>query len=89
MCINHRQSVQYWRRIWGYGIITVGHDVPEVDGSPICRSYSEIYGGGAAVPYEGDVSDSDCESVEDRERYLGGLVWLCFLKWIRWVSTRY
>ena len=49
-------------------IITVGHDVPEVAGSPIRRSSNEIYGDGAAVPYEGDVSDSDCESVEDRER---------------------
>ena len=62
----------------GYGvtepeadIITVGHDVPEVAGSPIRRSSSEIYGGGAAVHYEGDVSDSDCESVEDRERDIG------------------
>ena len=44
-------------------IITVGHDVPEVAGSPISRSSSEIYGGGAAVPYEGDVSDSDCEKI--------------------------
>ena len=54
----------------GYGVYGAGggHDVPEVAGFPIRRSSSEIYGGGAAVPYEGDVSDSDCESVEDRER---------------------
>ena len=49
-------------------IITIGHDVPEVAGSPIRRSSSETYGGGAAVLYEGDISDSDCGSVEDRER---------------------
>ena len=40
-------------------IITVGHDVPEVAGYPIPRSSSDTYGG-AAVPYEGDISDSDC-----------------------------
>ena len=56
-------------------ILTIRHDVPEVAGSPICRSSSEIYGGGAALSYEGDVSDSDGGSVEDRERDTwGGLV---------------
>ena len=49
-------------------ILTVRHDVPEVAGSPIYRSSSVTYGGRAALSYEGDVSDSDCGSVEDRER---------------------
>ena len=49
-------------------ILTVRHDVPEVAGSPIRRSSSETDGGGAALYYEGDLCDSDCGSVEDRER---------------------
>ena len=49
-------------------VLTVMHDVPDVAGSPNCRSPSEAYGGGAALYYEGDISDSDCGSVEDRER---------------------
>ena len=49
-------------------ILTVRHDVPEVAGSPIRRSSGETYGGGAALYDEGDISDSDFGSVEDRER---------------------
>ena len=50
-------------------ILTVMHDVPDVAGSLNCRSPSEAYGGGgAALYYEGDISDSDCGSVEDREK---------------------
>ena len=48
--------------------LTVGHDVPKVAGSPIRRSSGETDGGGVALYYEGDLSDSDCGSVEDRER---------------------
>ena len=49
-------------------VFTGGHDVPDVAVSPNRRSCSETYGGGAALYYEGDISDSDCGSVEDRER---------------------
>ena len=49
-------------------ILTVRHDVPDVTGSPIRRSSSEAYVGGAALYYEGDISESDFGSVEDRER---------------------
>ena len=49
-------------------ILTVRHDVPEVAGSPIRLSSGETDGGGAALYYEGDISDSDGGSVEDRER---------------------
>ena len=49
-------------------VFTGRHDVPDVAVSPNCRSCSETYGGGAALYYEGDISDSDCGSVEDRER---------------------
>ena len=49
-------------------ILTVRHNVPEVAGSSIRRSSSETYGGGAALYYEGDLSDSDDGSVEKRER---------------------
>ena len=48
--------------------LTIRYAVPEVAGSPIRQSSSETYGGGAALSYEGDISDSDCGSVEDRER---------------------
>ena len=44
------------------------HDVPDAAVSPNRRSCSETYGGGTALYYEGDISDSDYESVEDRER---------------------
>ena len=44
------------------------HDVPDVAVSPNRRSCSDTYGGGAALYYEGDISDSDCGSVQDRER---------------------
>ena len=44
------------------------HDVPDAAVSPNRRSCSETYGGGTALYYEGDISDSDCGSVEDRER---------------------
>ena len=44
-------------------ILTVRLDVPDVDGYQNCRNSS-----GAALYYEGDISDSDCGSVEDRER---------------------
>ena len=40
-------------------------DVPDAAVSPDCRSYCETDGGGASLYYEGD---SDCGSVEDRER---------------------
>ena len=49
-------------------IFTGRHDVPNVAVSPNCQSYSETYGGGAALYYEGVISDLDCGSVEDRER---------------------
>ena len=49
-------------------IITVRHTIPEVAGSRIRRSSSETDGGGAALSYEGDFSDSDDGSVEFRER---------------------
>ena len=48
-------------------ILTVGHDVPRVAESPICRNSCETDGGGVAFYYEGDLSDSDCGSVGDRE----------------------
>ena len=44
------------------------HDVPDAAVSPNRRSCSETYGGGTALFYEEDISDSDCGSVEDRER---------------------
>ena len=49
-------------------VFTGRHDVPDVAVSPNRRSCSETYGGGAALYYEGDISDSDGGSVEDRER---------------------
>ena len=50
-------------------ILTVRHNVPEVAGSPIRRSSSEtVTGGGAALYYEADLSDSNDGSVEIRER---------------------
>ena len=46
----------------------MGHDVPKVAGSPNRRNSGEMDGGGGvALYYEGDLSDSDCGSVEDRE----------------------
>ena len=47
-------------------ILTVGHDVPRIAESPICRNSCETDGGGVAFYYEGDLSDSDCGSVGDR-----------------------
>ena len=44
------------------------HDVPDAAVSPNRRSCSETYGDGTALYYEGDISDSDCGSVKDRER---------------------
>ena len=49
-------------------VFTGRHDVHDVAVSPNRRSCSETYGGGAALYYEGDISNSDCGSVEDRER---------------------
>ena len=48
--------------------LIVGHDVQKVAGSLIRRNSSGTDGGGAALCYEGDLSYSDCGSVEDRER---------------------
>ena len=47
--------------------LTEGHDVPKVAGSPIRRNSGETDSGGMALYYEGDLSDSDCGSVEDCE----------------------
>ena len=52
-------------------VFTGRHDVPDVAVSPNRRSCSETYGGGAALYYEGDISDADCGSVEDREKDTG------------------
>ena len=49
-------------------IFTGRHDVPDVAVSPNRRSCSDTYGGGTTLYYEGDISDSDCGSVQDRER---------------------
>ena len=49
-------------------ILTVGHEVPKVAGSPIRWSSGETDGGWAALYYEGDISDSYWGSDEDRER---------------------
>ena len=48
-------------------ILTVGHDVPRVAESLIRQNSCETDGGGVAFYYEGDLSDSDCGSVGDRE----------------------
>ena len=47
------------------------HGVPTAAVFPIRRNCSETYDDGTALYYEGDISDSDCGSVEDRERILG------------------
>ena len=44
------------------------HDVPDAAVSPNRQSCSETYGAGTALYDEGDISDSDCGSTEDRER---------------------
>ena len=50
-------------------ILTEGHDVSSIAKSPIHQTSGVPDGGGvASVYYEGDLSDSDCGSVEDRER---------------------
>ena len=49
-------------------VFTGRHDVPDVAVSPNHRSCSDTYGGGAALYYEGDISDSDCGSVQDHEK---------------------
>ena len=46
-------------------ILTVGHDVARVAESPIRRNSCET--DGVTFYYEGDLSDSDCGSVGDRE----------------------
>ena len=63
------------------------HDVPDAAVSPNRRSYSETDGSGAVLYYEGDISDSDCGSVEDREK--DTWVRICISKWIRRLSTGY
>ena len=47
--------------------LTVGHYVPRVAEYPIRRNSCETSGGGVAFYYEGDLSDSDCVLVGDRE----------------------
>ena len=49
-------------------VFTERHDVPDAAGSPNFRSCSDTYDDGTALYYEGDISDLDCGSVEDRER---------------------
>ena len=44
------------------------HDVPDAAVFPNRRSCSETSGGGTALLSEEDISDSDCGSVENRER---------------------
>ena len=69
-------------------ILTEGHDVPELTESPIRRNSCET--DGVACYYEGDLSDSDCGSVGDRE--IDTWEDWCdsvFSKWIWWVSSGY
>ena len=44
------------------------HGVHAAAVSPIRRNCSETYDDGTALDYEGDISDWDCWSVENRER---------------------
>ena len=49
-----------------------GHDVSSVVDSPVHWTFGVPAGGRVALYYEGDLSDlsdSDCESVEDHERH--------------------
>ena len=49
-------------------IFNAMHDVPDTTISQDRQSCSETRGDGTALYYEGDISDSDCVSVEDHER---------------------
>ena len=49
-------------------LLTEGSDVGGIAESPIHQTSVMPYGGVTTFYYEGDLSDSDCGSVEDRER---------------------
>ena len=72
--MTHQSSSYPWRELDTVDAEPVAdifdeiHDVPDAAVSPNRRSYSETDDGGTVLYYEGDISDSDCGSVEDRER---------------------